>query len=139
MNKVTTPAEAGKDGFHQVADPFLDKTGLPFADILSADYIEQAFAERGALFATDATYSTPLVLWAFLAQTLRDGKNAACASAVADIATYMQQAGQRPPSGDTGDYCRARAKLDHGGHLRPGHRAVRRKADRRDRAAADHA
>jgi len=30
---------------------------------------------------------------------------------VADIATYLLQTGQRPPSGDTGDYCRARAKL----------------------------
>ena len=31
---------------------------------------------------------------------------------VADIAAYMLQTGQRPPSGDTGDYCRARAKLN---------------------------
>jgi len=41
----------------------------------------------------------------------RDGKGVACAAAVADIATYMLQIGQRAPSGDTGDYCRARAKL----------------------------
>ncbi|HPY52346.1 MAG TPA: IS4 family transposase, partial [Sedimentisphaerales bacterium] len=34
------------------------------------------------------------------------------AQAVADIATYMQQSGRTAPSGDTGDYCRARAKLD---------------------------
>jgi hypothetical protein len=52
-----------------------------------------------------------MVLWAFLAQMLRDGKGVACASAVADIATYLLQTGQRPPSGNTGDYCRARAKL----------------------------
>ncbi len=52
------------------------------------------------------------MLWAFLAQVLRDGKDAACAAAVADIATYTQQAGGKPPSGNTGDYCRARAKLD---------------------------
>ena len=30
---------------------------------------------------------------------------------MADIATHLLQTGQRPPSGDTGDYCRARAKL----------------------------
>jgi hypothetical protein len=53
-----------------------------------------------------------MVLWAFLAQTLRDGKGAACASAVADIGTYLLQTGQRPPSADTGVYCRARAKLN---------------------------
>jgi len=80
--------------------------------VLSAADIEQAFAHRDALFATDATYSTPVVLWAFLAQALRDGKGAACAAAVADIATYMKQIGGPVPSGDTGDYCRARAKLD---------------------------
>jgi len=101
-----------RPGFHDVVAPFLQQPGLPFADVLSADAIEQAFAQHDALFATDAVFSTPVVLWAFLAQALRDGKGAACAQAVADIATYLQQTGQRPPSGDTGDYCRARAKLD---------------------------
>ncbi len=42
---------------------------------------------------------------------MRDGKGVACSAAVADIATYLLQTGQRPPSGDTGAYCRARAKL----------------------------
>jgi hypothetical protein len=56
-------------------------------------------------------FSTQMVLWAFLAQTLRDGKGVACSAAVADIAAYLLQMGQRPPSGNTGDYCRARAKL----------------------------
>ena len=112
MPKLTSFLQAGKAGFHQVAAPFLDQPGLPFADVLSATDIQQAFAERHALFATDATFSTPIVLWAFLAQALKDGKGAACAAAVADIATYMQQVGGPVPSGDTGDYCRARAKLD---------------------------
>lgn len=112
MHKLTGLLQAGKAGFHQVATPFLDQPGLPFADALSAADIQQAFAERNALFATNATFSTPIVLWAFLAQALQDGKGAACAAAVADIATYMQQVGGPVPSGDTGDYCRARAKLD---------------------------
>ena len=112
MHKLTSLLQAGKAGFHQVAAPFLDQPGLPFADALSAADIQQAFAERHALFATHATFSTPIVLWAFLAQALKDGKGAACAAAVADIATYMQQVGGPVPSGDTGDYCRARAKLD---------------------------
>jgi len=112
MCKLTGLLQAGKAGFHQVATAFLDQPGLPFADALSAADIQQAFAERNALFATHATFSTPIVLWAFLAQTLKDGKGAACAAAVADIATYMQQVGGPVPCGDTGDYCRARAKLD---------------------------
>jgi putative transposase len=112
MQKLTGLLQAGKAGFHQVATPFLDQPGLPFADALSAADIQQAFAERNALFATHATFSTLIVLWAFLAQALKDGKDAACAAAVADIATYMQQIGGPVPCGDTGDYCRARAKLD---------------------------
>jgi hypothetical protein len=112
MQKLTGLLQAGKASFHQVATSFLDQPGLPFADALSAADIQQAFAERNALFATHATFSTPIVLWAFLAQALKDGKGVACAAAVADIATYMQQVGGPVPSGDTGDYCRARAKLD---------------------------
>lgn len=100
-----------KNPFRPVADPFLQQPGLPFAEVLTAEAIEQAFTEHDGLFGQDDIFSTPIVLWAFLAQVLRDGKGAACAMAVADIATYLKQAGEPAPSGDTGDYCRARAKL----------------------------
>jgi hypothetical protein len=112
MATVPDSTIAGNAGFHDVLEPFLQLSGLPFADVLSADAIEQAFATRHALFATDDVFSTAIVLWAFLAQVLRDGKGAACAAAVADIAAYAQQSGRPVPCGDTGDYCRARAKLD---------------------------
>lgn len=98
--------------FDTVAEPFLQRPGLPFAEVLTAEAIERAFAERDGLFGQEDIFSTQIVLWAFLAQVLRGGKGAACAAAVADIATYMQQTGGRVPSGDTGDYCRARSKLD---------------------------
>lgn len=97
--------------FHAVADPFVSQPGLPFAEVLTAEEIEAAFGAADALFGQDDIFSTPIVLWAFLAQVLRDGKGAACSSAVADIATYMQQTGGTVPCGDTGAYCRARAKL----------------------------
>jgi len=100
-----------KNEFSVIAQSFLDTPGLPFASVLDAEAIEQVFREEEALFGQDDVFSTQIVLWAFLAQTLRDGKGVACAAAVADIATYMLQSGRRPPSGDTGDYCRARAKL----------------------------
>jgi len=112
MSIVETNRSLRKKRFHAVADPFLQQPGLPFAQVLTAEAIEQAFAHKGALFAQDDIFSTPIVLWAFLAQVLRGGKGAACAAAVADIATYMQQTGGCVPSGDTGDYCRARGKLD---------------------------
>jgi hypothetical protein len=112
MSTVSDHGATGNNGFEAVASPFLQQQGLPFAQVLSAEAIERAFAQQGALFAQDEIFSTPVVLWAFLAQALRDGKGAACAAAVADIVTYRHQAGQPAPSGDTGDYCRARAKLD---------------------------
>ena len=101
-----------KNRFDAVAAPFLQEPGLPFAQVLSAEAIEQAFVQSDSLFGQEDLFSTQLVLWAFLAQVLRGGKGGACAAAVADIATYMQQTGGIAPSGDTGDYCRARAKLD---------------------------
>ena len=100
-----------KNDFSLLADSFLHTPGLPFASVLDAESIERVFREEESLFGQADIFSTPIVLWAFLAQTLRDGKGVACSSAVADIAAYRLKTGQRPPCGDTGDYCRARAKL----------------------------
>jgi putative transposase len=111
MVTVATHRRGNKNGFDAVAEPFLQGEGLPFSGVLSAEWIQRVFCEENALFGQDDIFSTQIVLWAFLAQTLRDGKGAACSAAVSEIATYMLQTGQRPPSGDTGDYCRARAKL----------------------------
>jgi len=111
MASLSTPHTSFKNDFSVVAHSFLQDPGLPFASVLDAESIERVFREEQGLFGQDDIYSTPMVLWAFLAQTLRDGKGVACAAAVADIAAYLLQTGQRPPSGDTGDYCRARAKL----------------------------
>ena len=112
MYIVDTDRSSRKKRFDIVAQPFLQQPGLPFAQVLSASAIERAFVDNDALFAQDAVFSTQIVLWAFLAQVLKGGKGGACAAAVADIATYLQQVGRPAPSGDTGDYCRARAKLD---------------------------
>jgi putative transposase len=111
MTSLSVPRTGDKNDFSVIANSFLDTPGLPFASVLEAESIQQVFCEEEALFGQEDIFSTQIVLWAFLAQTLRDGKGVACASAVADITTYLLQTGQRPPSGDTGDYCRARAKL----------------------------
>ena len=42
---------------------------------------------------------------------LRDGKEASCQAAVARVASHGQGRGLAAPTEDTGDYCRARAKL----------------------------
>jgi hypothetical protein len=111
MTTLSTQRTGGKNEFSVIADPFLHDPGLPFASVLDAASIQRVFREEEALFGQADIFSTEVVLWAFLAQMLRDGKGVACSAAVADIATYMLQTGPPPPSGDTGDYCRARAKL----------------------------
>jgi hypothetical protein len=94
-----------------VVDAFLAGAGLPFAGILSAERIERVFAKHDCLFGAQGVYSTAIMVWSFLAQVLRDGKEASCQAAVARIVCHCQQVGLDAPTPDTGDYCRARAKL----------------------------
>jgi len=97
--------------FRQVVDAFLSGEGLPFAKILSAERIERIFAKHGCRFGLHGVYTTALMVWSFLSQVLRDGKEASCQAAVARVVSYCGQAGIAAPTEDTGDYCRARAKL----------------------------
>ena len=101
----------GSITFQQIADVFLAQDGLPFSDVLRSEQIERAFARNDGLFGQRGVYSTAIVLWAFLSQVLRDGKEASCQSAVTQITSHCLHAGFQPPTHDTGDYCRARAKL----------------------------
>lgn len=72
---TSVAAERTKDNrcFNVMAAPFLQGEGLPFADVLDAKSIERAFDAQDGLFAQDDIFSTDITLWAFLAQTLRDG------------------------------------------------------------------
>lgn len=97
--------------FQRVVDAFLSGEGLPFAEILSATRIERIFRKHDALFGRHGVYTTAIVVWSFLSQVLRDGKEASCQAAVARVVGYCQQQGLDTPTADTGDYCRARAKL----------------------------
>lgn len=101
----------GSGSFQKVADAFLAHEGLPFAEILSAERIERVFAKHGCLFGLHGIYTTAVMVWSFLSQVLRDGKEASCQAAVARVVSHSQQAGTAVPTSDTGDYCRARAKL----------------------------
>lgn len=112
MTTLVIPRMSGKHSFDTVVEPFMKEAGLPFSEAITAEEIEQVFAERGALFAQDGIYSTQIVLWAFLSQVLQDGKGAACRAAVARVAAHAQQMGHDVPCGDTGDYSKAREKLD---------------------------
>ena len=98
-------------GFQKIVDGFLLHPGVSFASVLTAEKIAQIFRKHGGWFGENRIYNTAVVLWAFLGQVLRDGKEASCQSAVASIISFCLQSGQDAPTEDTGDYCRARAKL----------------------------
>jgi len=110
MAHVTDSADSGSNSFQQIVDAFLSQPGLPFASVLSADRIQRVFHKHANLFG-GAVYTTAVMVWSFLGQVLRDGKEASCQSAVARVTTYYSQQGAATPTADTGDFCRARAKL----------------------------
>lgn len=95
----------------RLAAAFLGQSGLPFAALLSAERIERVFAKHDNLFGARGVYSTAVMVWSFVGQVLRDGKEASCQAAVARVVSYCGQAGKESPTSDTGDFCRARAKL----------------------------
>ena len=111
MASVSESSKRVSSDFRRVVEGFLLRPGLPFAEVLSPERIERIFKKHGNLFGVDKIYSTVVVLWSFISQVLRDGKEASCQAAVARIVVYNQQQGTDVPTSDTGDYCRARAKL----------------------------
>ena len=99
--------------FRLVLDSFLRKAGLPFADVLSQEQVEEAFDEQGVRFAEgeDGVYTPPVTLWAFLSQVLFKEEQRSCVAAVARVVVLLVALGREPCSSNTGAYCRARAKL----------------------------
>jgi putative transposase len=97
--------------FAQTLAPFLDDEGLPFAGVLPAAVVEQAFADEQVDFGdTDrSVFTPPVTLWAFLSQVLEEDKS--CRAAVTRVLALRLASGQKPCSEDTAAYCRARAKL----------------------------
>lgn len=101
----------GSSSFQLIRDSFLTSAGLPFSKLLSAERIARIFAQHNGLFGTHGIYSTAIMIWSFLGQVLRDGKESSCQSAVARVITYCQLTDKTTPTADTRNYCRARAKL----------------------------
>jgi putative transposase len=111
MHSIAGNHDEGVRGFQKVVAAFLTQPGLPFASVLSAERVERVFAKHGNVFGMNSVYSTVITAWAFLGQVLRDGKEASCQAAVAQIVTHQQVVCSVVPTSDTGDYCRARSKL----------------------------
>ena len=99
--------------FRLLRQAFLQGEGLPFSDVLKEEEIQAAFDAENARFARDQrdVYTPAITLWAFLSQVLNPGRLRSCAAAVSRVTVLCVALGRKPPSPDTGAYCRARAKL----------------------------
>jgi putative transposase len=109
----STPVRSLPGRFGLVLASLLQKPGLPLADVLTEEAIQAAFDAEGAAFAQAEgdIYTPPLTLWAFLSQSLFQGEQRSCLAAVSRVIVLLVTLGRKPCSDDTGDYCRARAKL----------------------------
>jgi len=102
--------------FRLILSSFLQHSGLPFADVLPEEAIEQAFADAGIASQPDPeqadniVYTAAVTLWAFLSQVLYSREQRSCAAGVARVVVLMAALG-RECSDNTGAYCRARARL----------------------------
>jgi putative transposase len=107
-----SPSSAAK-GYGLCPAAFLQSPGLPFANVLPQEQIEAAFAAEGVHFAEGPghLYTPAITLWAWLSQAIHAGRLRSCAAAVTRIVVLCTMLGRKPPSPDTGAYCRARAKL----------------------------
>ena len=95
---------------------FLQQDGLPFADFLPEETIQQIHRDAGLLTPEEQVdqgtiYTTAVTLWAFLSQVLHAKEQRSCAAAVARVVVLCVALGREPCSDDTGAYCRARARL----------------------------
>lgn len=102
--------------FRLVLASFLQSDGLPFGDVLPEEEIERAFEDEGATCwsaddGEEAVYTPSVTLWAFLSQMLHKGEQRSCVAAVARVVVLLLALEHKPCSGNTGAYCRARAKL----------------------------
>jgi hypothetical protein len=84
----------------------LQKEGLPFADVLPEERIEDAFAEEEADFARgeDDVYTPATTLWAFLSQVLFKNEQRSCLAAVSRVLVLLAALGREPCAKNSGGY-----------------------------------
>ncbi len=101
-------------GFSVFDRIYYSDSSLPLGNVLSADRIREIFADNDVLFGYGENdfWNTGLTLWSFIGQVLQDGKGSSCNAAVTNATRYMLEDGMQPPSPDSGEYCRARHKLN---------------------------
>jgi hypothetical protein len=105
------PPSSPTSSFQASLAPFLNHDGLPFADVLTAQDVHDAYAAQdiSCVAAPRSIFNPALVLWAWLSQVLSPDKS--CRAAVMRIIVLLGALERSACSTDTAAYCRARAKL----------------------------
>jgi Transposase DDE domain len=105
------PPSSPTTSFRASLAPFLCDDGLPFAEVLTTQDVQNAYADAGVSWqgAVDSIFTPALVLWAWLSQVL--GSDKSCRAAVMRIIVLLVTLERGPCSSDTAAYCRARAKM----------------------------
>ena len=85
-----------------------DAQGLPFADLLCAQRVEQVIEEEGSVIRA-CVWSPLVTVYTFLAQVLSTDHS--CRQAVARLLGSLVTQGSKLCSPTTGPYCKARARL----------------------------
>lgn len=102
--------------FRLIRSSFLQHPGLPFAEVLPEESIQQAFDDAGVhrqpkdSQADNIVYTAAVTLWEFLSQVFHKEELRSCLAATSRVVVLMATLG-RDCSDNTGAYCRARAKL----------------------------
>jgi putative transposase len=108
-----TSATVVSSSFEMVRRSFLQGEGLIWSEAFTAEQIDQAFQAEGVSFGETGNqpiYTKAVVLWAMISQALFTGPERACRAAVMRVAVYFALLGVRI-STNTGNYCRARARV----------------------------
>lgn len=87
---------------------FAQADGLPFADVLTAERVENALHEEQAAW-REELYTPLLTLWAFLSQVV--SPDGSCRAIVARVLAWLVSRGEPPCSPKTDPYCKARQRL----------------------------
>ena len=116
----------GRDHLAAARRRFTEAAGLPFAEHLPADAVEEAVRAEGVRF-RDRLYPPAVTLWVFLSQVL-DAVHC-CRQAVARFLAWRVGRGLAPCSADAGAYCKARGRLPEGLLARLARDAGRRPQD----------
>jgi len=95
----------------RLCQQFAQTPGLPFAELLTAEQVEEALRAEQVSF-RDRLFAPLVTLWVFLSQVLDPDHS--CRAAVARFLAWRAARGLAPCSADTGAYCKARGRLPEG-------------------------